>query len=100
MNLKHVNMLISTVTNIQDNVLLIKKVKQQNKHSLVVVAASHPSEAYELYGHDADYVIIPHVTGGQYVALLLDKIEKNRNALNTERISHLRHLKEHRDWKI
>lgn len=73
---RRAQLIISTVPDEQDNLLLIKKVKEVNKKAIVFVTANKIEEALELYQADADYVILPHFLGGEHVALLLEQFEE------------------------
>lgn len=82
----HVNnakLVISTVPDISDNLLLLKELKHQNRKAKVFVMALDLKDAKILYQEGADYVILPHLAGGRQIAKLisddhLDKIEDLR----------------------
>lgn len=74
-------LVISTVTDIKDNLSLIKDQKKIKNGAKIIVVATEPQDAKVLYRAGADYVIIPRVLGGRHLAALikennLDKIEK------------------------
>lgn len=77
-------LVISTIPDLEDNLLLIKQLGRENRRAKVVVMALDSSEAKILYKAGADYVILPHLAGGRQVAKLiednnLDKIETLKN---------------------
>ncbi|MBR9690456.1 hypothetical protein GOV08_02115 [Candidatus Woesearchaeota archaeon] len=92
LDLKSVNTVISTIPEIQENLLLIKKVKEHNKDAMIFVTAYQVEEALELYDEGADYVILPHFLGGEHVSLLLEDVSKDVNKLLDTKMQHIREL--------
>lgn len=90
MNLKRVNMLISTVPTKEDNLLLIKRLKRAHRKAIAVVTANQIDEALELYDAGADYVILPHFIGGEHVALLVEDLTLKK--LVQHKKSHIKEL--------
>ena len=79
--LDQARMLISTIPYIEDNLLLLKELKHENRKAKIVVMALDVRDAKILYKEGADYVILPHLAGGRQIAEIildnhLDKIEK------------------------
>ncbi|MBI2622295.1 NAD-binding protein, partial [Candidatus Microgenomates bacterium] len=70
-NVKKAKLIISTVTDLDDNLVLIAESKRAGKARLVVVA-NDEDEAKELYRAGADLVVVPHLVGGDHIATLLD----------------------------
>jgi hypothetical protein len=71
---------ISTIPDLEDNLLLLKELKHENRHAKIVVMALDSRDAKILYKEGADYVILPHLAGGRQIAKIilenhLDKIE-------------------------
>lgn len=67
-------MVISTVPDVEDNLLLIKSLNHTNRRAKIVVMAYEVGDARILYKAGADYVILPHLAGGRHLAkILLDK---------------------------
>src|SRR3989344_5406468 len=61
-------LIVSTVPEIEANLLLLNKIRQKNKDTVVIVTARQISEAFKLYKAGADYVILPHFPGGDYIS--------------------------------
>ena len=97
MNLKKIQLLISTVPEFSDNLLLIRKVRAVNKKARVIVTASEIDEALKLYNHGADYVILPHFLGGEHVSNLISEFRQSQGKIAKERECHLKHLQERRE---
>ena len=76
-------MVVSTVPDIEDNLLLIERLNKENKKAKIVVMAYELEDAKRLYKAGADYVVLPHLAGGRLLAKILkdedlSEIEKYR----------------------
>jgi Trk K+ transport system NAD-binding subunit len=79
--LDQAKLVISTIPDAEDNVLLLKELKHENRKAKVVMMALDSHDAKLLYKEGADYVILPHLAGGRQIAEIildnnLDKIAK------------------------
>jgi Kef-type K+ transport system membrane component KefB len=92
LNLKEAKMVISTAPVKTDNLLLIKKTKEQNKKAIIFVTASRVEDALRLYNAGADYVILPHFLGGEHVSLLIEEIKDDINRIIPKKIAHIKEL--------
>jgi len=99
LDLKNIKMIISTVPDTDDSLMLIKKSKQANKKSIVIVTSTDVDEAIELYDAGADYVILPHFLGGERVSLLLEEIKGDGKKILKYKIDHLKELKTRKQLK-
>ncbi|MFH1276145.1 MAG: cation:proton antiporter [Candidatus Woesearchaeota archaeon] len=97
MNLKNITMLISTVPDLHDNYLLIRKVREVNKKAKIIVNAVETEDALKLYEHGADYVVLPHFLGGEHVSNMIVNLRKKKIKLHEERARHIEHIKERQD---
>jgi len=93
LDFKETKMLISTVPDIIDNKLLIKKVKEANKKIVIFVTANQIDEALDLYNARADYVILPHFLGGDHVSLLVEEISGEFGNILKNKLNHIKELK-------
>lgn len=64
-------MVISTVPDLEDNLLLIEGLTHANRKAKVVVIAFEAEHAKKLYKAGADYVVLPHLTSGHHLAKIL-----------------------------
>ncbi|MFT4310306.1 MAG: cation:proton antiporter [Candidatus Woesearchaeota archaeon] len=89
---RDVQLVICTVPDIEANELILLTAKQDNAQAMVIVTASQVDTALELYEKGADFVIVPHFLGGQYITSLIkdDKPE----AFIKERLMHIQTLQE------
>ncbi|MFA5258605.1 MAG: cation:proton antiporter [Candidatus Pacearchaeota archaeon] len=91
-NLEETEIIVSTVTDVDDNLLLLKKIKKVNPKTLVFIVAKRISEAKRLYKSGADYVILPMVIGGQKGYELIKKISNNKSLITDVRSEHIKYL--------
>ena len=92
LDMKNVKIVISTIPERPENLLLIKKVKEHNREALIFVTAYQVEEALSLYDAGADYVILPHLLGGEHVSLILEDVTKDVNKLLETKMQHIREL--------
>lgn len=72
-------MIISTIPQFEDNVVLITHANRRNSRSTLIVVANNPNDANELYSAGADYVIVPKILSGESVSSMLKRHFNNRN---------------------
>ncbi|MBI2576875.1 cation:proton antiporter [Candidatus Woesearchaeota archaeon] len=82
---------ISTAPSFEDNLGLIQAFTSAKK-PLLLATAHHIGEAIRLYSAGADYVILPHILGGEAVGALIQKSRFDRKALKAHKHRHLRDL--------
>ncbi len=85
---------ISTVPELYDNKLLIRYIRKRNHKAIIIATAQTVEDALELYDAGADYVIVPHLLGGEYVSLLLDDFTSDMRKLIDAKLNHIRELKQ------
>lgn len=71
------SLVISTVPDVEDNLLLLGELKFNKSRATVIVTALDSTDAKTLYRAKADYVVLPHLAGGRQLARLLEKDLKN-----------------------
>jgi len=97
LDLKQAEMIISTVPDIKATKLLIKKIRNVNSQSTIIVSALDIEDSLKLYEEGADYVIMPHLLGGNHMALMLESITYDFDKLIQTKIEHIRELKERKE---
>ncbi|MDO8620746.1 MAG: cation:proton antiporter [Candidatus Levybacteria bacterium] len=70
-NLDTAKLVISTIPDTEDNLLILKELNKENRRAKVVVMALDSQDAKILYKAGADYVILPHLAGGRQIARLI-----------------------------
>ncbi|MFQ5475227.1 MAG: cation:proton antiporter [Candidatus Nanoarchaeia archaeon] len=97
LHLEHTQLLVSTVTKFEDNLMLLKKAKKENPVCTVYVTASQIGDALGLYSSGADYVILPHFLGGEKASSILEDLEINKHKKAILRAEHILELKKRMD---
>lgn len=73
LNLSKAKMVISTLKDIKDNLVLLSELKKRKSRLSVVVDAESVGDAQALYQAGATYVIFPHFVGGLHLGDLVRK---------------------------
>ena len=86
-------MVISTISDIETDLMLIKKVRRANKKAIIIIVSYHIGEAIKLYQSGATYVVMPHFLGGEYASTLIHKHGINLDEFLKEKTKHIENLK-------
>lgn len=100
MHLKQVSLVVSSIPNHRDTLLLIQRVKRVNPHAKIIVTAYIVEEALLLYDAGADYVILPHLLGGEHAGVLLENVSNDLDQLISTKLNHIDELKKHTQRKF
>ncbi len=87
--------IISTIPEYSTNIAVRKLI--ENKNCIFIPTAHDISNALELYTKGADYVIMPHFLGGDFMANMLVRDNFNKKSLKREGENHIKELKERSD---
>ncbi len=98
-NLKKVDLIVSTVPTYEDNLLIIKKTKHVNQKAAIFVTADTIEQALDLYKAGADYVILPHFLGGERVSLLIEETKGNLKTIIRHKHNHIHDLEIRREMR-
>ena len=60
LNVKGTKMIISTIKKFDENMVVLKTIKEKHPHIIIILVSNHVQEAIKLYEQGADYVILPH----------------------------------------
>lgn len=60
-------LVVSTNPSFEDNLTLLSEMHLLDRKPKVILRAENEAEAEELYRNGADYVLLPHITSGQYL---------------------------------
>ena len=93
LNFSKTKMIISTIPDIETNLLLIRKIKEVNKKAIIIIVSHQIEEALKLYESGATYVIMPYFLGGQHVSTLIEKYGMNLDKFLEEKSKQIAHLK-------
>ncbi len=92
LNFEKTKLIISTLPDFETNLLILNKAKKANPDAVVLNIAHTIDQANILYRDGSSYVILPHYLGGNYAAMLLEKIGNQPKKFLRERKKHLAHL--------
>ena len=97
LNLNKAKAIISTIPDVDTNLLLINKIKESKGNAIIVVMAHRIDDALKLYEEGATYVIMPHFLGGKQASFLLEKHGFDINKFLKEKFVHIEHLKRRKE---
>jgi hypothetical protein len=72
LNVSKTKMIISTIKNYDDTILLIKTMKKNNPHIILILISHNTDEAIKFYKEGADYIVLPHFVGAHHTGMLLE----------------------------
>jgi Kef-type K+ transport system membrane component KefB len=91
-NLKAAKMIVSTIPDYGANVNVLKAITGTD---ITFIATSNQvHNALELYKYGADYVIMPHYLGGDYIASMLVRDNFNKKTIKEEGKHHIKQIQE------
>lgn len=93
-DIKNSEMVVSTIPDLEDNLLLIKKTRKLNSRVPIFVVASRIDDALELYSAGASYVILPQVISGQKTSEFIRKFKRDKKSLKDLKRKHIGYLKD------
>ena len=89
LDLTHVQMVVSTIHHYDTSMTLLREVKAQAPHAVTIMSAHYTSEAESLYDTWADYVVIPHMIGGEHTAMLIEEFDLDIDKYIAHKAEHL-----------
>lgn len=89
LQLGKIKLCVSTIPEVKVNALLIKKIKEENRNTIIIVRARETYEAKELYKLGATYVVMPHYLGAKYASSMIKRIGLDHKGFKEEREKHL-----------
>lgn len=90
---KKTKLVISTLPDFEDQTILLRQLRRINKKAIFVGNLSHTKFLDHLYGEGADFVIVPHLLAGSWMAELLEEGNHNRHTFRKLRNHQKRELK-------
>jgi len=73
----HASLVVSTIPHREQTLFLITAMKKVNKKARLIVTTHSIDDALLYYKLGVDYVILPHLLGGEYVADLITKYQEH-----------------------
>jgi Kef-type K+ transport system membrane component KefB/Trk K+ transport system NAD-binding subunit len=99
LNVKQTKMIISSIKKFDENMVLLKTMKNSNKNLIIILVANYIQEAIKLYEQGADYVILPHYIGVDHTSLMLEEYGFDLEKFMQNKNKQFHQLKE-KDTKI
>jgi Trk K+ transport system NAD-binding subunit len=93
LELHKVKMAVSTIPELDTNILLIHHIKSCCKKSIIIVAAHQIDHAIQMYEAGASYVIMPHFLGGHHASMMVERYGFDIRKFLKEKVKHIEHLK-------
>ncbi|MCC7570438.1 cation:proton antiporter [Candidatus Micrarchaeota archaeon] len=90
-------MIISTIPDVETNLLISKKIKSQKKKPIFLPVSTQIEDVFELYDEGVTYVIMPHFLGGTKVASMIEKYKFKKVKFKKEKEKHIAHLKKRKE---
>lgn len=94
LHLEKAKMIISTIPNFSDNMVIVKQAREKNKKMMIFIVAFDADEALALYEAGASYVIMPQHISGDHIAFLIDEIGLDEKKILQKKMTHLKILQE------
>ncbi len=92
LQLNKIKLCVSTIPDVNVNTLLIKKIKEENSDTIIIVRARETHEAKALYELGATYVVMPHYLGAKYATTMIKRIGLDSKGFKEERDKHLAYV--------
>jgi Kef-type K+ transport system membrane component KefB/Trk K+ transport system NAD-binding subunit len=93
LDLDKVKMVVSTVPDLENNLLILEIINEKNSQSITYTTANTAEEALDLYKAGSDYVILPHFLGGEQAAFILEETGNNLAKIISQKKAHLEELR-------
>ena len=94
LNFEKVEIVVSSLTDLEENKRIIRQLKLHNQSSVAIVTAKNVRDSLELYNNDADYVIYPTSINEQQVSVLLEEYTQDINKVINKKIVEVTKLRQ------
>jgi Kef-type K+ transport system membrane component KefB len=79
LKLGRAKLVISTIPDEESNIIIRKALDESGSKAAFIATAEQPPMAIDLYNQGADYVIIPHHIGGEFIANTIKEFGTNQD---------------------
>lgn len=93
--LESAKLIISTLPDINDNLVIIDRLREKHAKTKLIVTAKDESDALNLYEKNIDYVLLPHFIGSLHLTKIISESKKSFHNLRKLKDSHLKVLHRH-----
>jgi hypothetical protein len=94
LQLSNIKMCVSTIPDFKISSLLLKKIRQENHHAIVIMLCHDIAEAVELYKAGANYVMLPHYLSAKHTVHMIDRLGFDKKEFEEEKEKHLAYIHE------
>lgn len=98
-NLEDVKFVVTVITDHATNIFILQHLHLYNPKCIVICHAESVSDAIELYGLGASFVILPHYIGNEKVSGFIKHNGFKKSEFNKYRAKHLSYLQNHFEVK-
>mgnify|MGYP002624100991 CR=1 FL=1 len=91
-DLEKTQLVVSIITNMEINKLLISQVKAKNEKAVIICHCDTASEAQELYEQGATYVVVTHAIGSERITSFIRRNGLKKTAFDKHREKHISQL--------
>ena len=95
LNMATAKLVVSTVSDHDTNLFLVRWLEKVNPHAVFVCAADNATQASSLYEEGAAYVMMPHYIGSEKIGSFIKKNGFNKTEFRRFREKHLQYLETH-----
>lgn len=95
LGIQHAKLVVSTVTDHEINTFIVKLVEATNPNCVVICHAENASQAAELYGLGASYVMVPHFIGSERMSQFIRRSGLKKGEFKKYREKHISYLQNH-----
>ncbi|MBI5621812.1 cation:proton antiporter [Candidatus Falkowbacteria bacterium] len=75
-------LIISTIPEYNDQITLLEYLKKVNPKATIICNLYHTKHLHDLYAAGADYIVLPHLLGGEFLGQILNKKTLSKRYLN------------------
>lgn len=95
LGIEKTRLIVSTISDHDTNVFLIRLVEKINPKAIVIVHAESITKANELYEIGASYVVIPHYIGSENIGAFIKNSELKKSEFTKYHDKHIAYIKNH-----
>jgi Kef-type K+ transport system membrane component KefB/Trk K+ transport system NAD-binding subunit len=94
LHLKEIKMCVSTIPDFKISSLLLRNIRKENHHAIIILLSHDIDEAIDLYKQGASYVMLPHYLSAKHTVHMIDKLGFDKKEFDEERKKHLEYIQE------
>ena len=93
-NFRKAKIIVSTIPELETNLILLNAIRKVNKSVIIITTSDEISHTKRLYEEGADYVIMSHFLGGNYMAKMIENAGEDKNNYKNYKLAQLKELNE------